>query len=58
LRLRGPGSGGVALPVLYIALATAVCVDLLVVKPEYTWPGFVLVALGVPVYFLRRRRDR
>jgi APA family basic amino acid/polyamine antiporter len=58
LRLRGPGSGGVAVPVLYIALAAAICVDLLVVKPEYTWPGFVLVALGVPVYFLRRRRDR
>jgi hypothetical protein len=35
LRLRGPGSGGVVVPVLYIALATAICVDLLVVKPEY-----------------------
>jgi APA family basic amino acid/polyamine antiporter len=63
LRLRAPGKSnagvaGAALPIAYIALATAVCIVLLVVKPEYTWPGFILVALGVPVYFLRRRRDR
>ena len=25
---------------------------LLVVRPEYTWPGLILVALGIPVYFL------
>lgn len=60
LRLRGPdaAAGGRVLPLAYIALAAAVCIDLLVVKPEYTWPGFVLVALGVPVYFLRRRSVR
>jgi APA family basic amino acid/polyamine antiporter len=58
LRLRAPGSAGVGkvLPIAYIALASAVSVDLLIVKPEYTWPGFVLVALGIPVYFLRRAR--
>jgi len=27
-----------------------------IVKPEYTWPGFVLVALGVPVFFVWRGR--
>ena len=45
------------LPLAYVAAAAAVCVDLLIVKPEFTWPGFVLVALGVPVYLVWRRRD-
>jgi len=52
LRARHGAGGGTLLPVAYIAVAAAVCVDLLIVKPEYTWPGFVIVALGVPAYFL------
>jgi len=28
----------------------------LVRKPEYTWPGLIIVLLGVPVYFLWRRQ--
>ncbi len=60
LRLRarhGHAGRSRVLPLAYVAAATAVCVDLLVVKPEFTWPGFVLVALGVPVYLVWRRRD-
>jgi len=26
--------------------------DLLVVKPVFTWPGLILVLTGIPVYFL------
>jgi APA family basic amino acid/polyamine antiporter len=29
---------------------------LLLYKPNYTWPGLVLVLLGVPVYFFWRKR--
>ena len=30
--------------------------DLLIVKPIFTWPGLVIVAAGVPVYFVWKRR--
>ncbi len=41
--------------VVYVALAAAVMLDLLVVKPRFTWPGLLIVAAGVPVYLLWRR---
>lgn len=44
------------LPGLYVALATLISVLLLVYKPTYTWPGLLIVALGVPVYLLTKRR--
>jgi basic amino acid/polyamine antiporter, APA family len=28
---------------------------LLAYKPGYTWPGLIIVMLGVPVYFIWRR---
>jgi basic amino acid/polyamine antiporter, APA family len=42
------------LPALYVLTTAAIAVDLLIVKPRYTWPGLVIVALGVPVYFAWR----
>ncbi len=44
------------LPALYIAMATWICVVLLRYKPQYTWPGLVLVLLGIPVYLFWSRR--
>jgi len=38
-------------PALYVLLCAAIMLDLLVVKPMYTWPGLILVAAGIPVYF-------
>ena len=38
------------LPALYIVMATWVCAMLLRYKPQYTWPGLILVLLGIPVY--------
>jgi APA family basic amino acid/polyamine antiporter len=55
---RTGGAGAKVLPVAYVLAAAAVCCDLLVVKPEYTWPGFVIVALGLPAYLLRRAGGR
>lgn len=43
------------LPGLYVLAAVAICVDLLIFKPAYTWPGLGIVAAGVPIYFLRKR---
>jgi basic amino acid/polyamine antiporter, APA family len=44
------------LPGLYIVLAGWICIVLLRYKPQYTWPGMVLVLLGIPVYFFWSRR--
>ncbi len=40
------------LPALYIVMAAWICVVLLRYKPQYTWPGLIIVLLGVPVYLL------
>jgi len=37
-------------PAAYIGLATLIMLDLLVVKPRYTWPGLLIVASGIPVF--------
>ena len=42
-------------PLLYIAAAAAICVDLLILKPAYTWPGMMIVLLGIPVYFVWKK---
>jgi basic amino acid/polyamine antiporter, APA family len=42
------------LPALYVLLTGAIAADLLIVKPRYTWPGLIIVALGVPVYYAWR----
>lgn len=44
------------LPAVYIVMAVWICGVLLRYKPQYTWPGLLLVLLGVPVYLLRARR--
>jgi APA family basic amino acid/polyamine antiporter len=33
-----------------------ICGVLLRYKPQYTWPGLILVLLGVPVYWVWTRR--
>jgi APA family basic amino acid/polyamine antiporter len=45
------------LPALYIVMAIWICVVLLRYKPQYTWPGLVLVLLGIPVYLFWSRRS-
>jgi len=45
------------LPILYIAVAGLIEILLLLYKPRYTWPGLIVVLLGIPVYFLWRRRE-
>jgi APA family basic amino acid/polyamine antiporter len=45
------------LPALYIVMAVWICGVLLRYKPQYTWPGLILVLLGVPVYWVWTRRS-
>ena len=66
LRVRQPDAqrpykawGYPVLPAIYILMAAWICVVLLRYKPQYTWPGLVLVLLGIPVYlFWSRGQER
>lgn len=44
------------LPAVYILAAGLIEVLLLAYKPNYTWPGLIVVLLGVPVYFFWRHK--
>lgn len=44
------------IPALYILVTTVICVILLIYKPNYTFPGLIIVLLGIPVYYLWRKR--
>jgi APA family basic amino acid/polyamine antiporter len=44
-------------PAAYIAAAVALMLDLLVVKPRFTWPGLGIVIAGAMVYSVMRRRS-
>jgi APA family basic amino acid/polyamine antiporter len=46
------------LPALYVVLCAAIMLDLLIVKPKFTWPGLIIVLTGIPVYFIWRARAR
>jgi APA family basic amino acid/polyamine antiporter len=61
LRIKQPNAdrpvkavGYPVLPALYLFVTALLCVNLLVNKPQYTWPGLIIVALGVPVFYLWR----
>ncbi len=43
-------------PALYLAGATIIIAVLVVYRPMTTWPGMVIVLLGLPVYFLWKRQ--
>ena len=45
------------LPAIYILMAVFIDIVLLRYKPQYTWPGLIIVLLGIPVYFLWSRRN-
>jgi APA family basic amino acid/polyamine antiporter len=40
------------LPAIYIVMALFIDIVLLRYKPQFTWPGLIIVLLGIPVYFL------
>lgn len=44
------------LPAIYVLLASAFCILLVFYKPNYTWPGLLIVLTGVPIYLLWKRK--
>jgi len=65
LRIKQPDAprpykafGYPVLPAIYIVMALGICGALLRYKPQYTWPGLILVLLGIPVYVYWSRGAR
>jgi APA family basic amino acid/polyamine antiporter len=46
------------IPLLYIVLAAFICVVLLMYKPDYTWPGLIIVIIGIPIYYVVQRQGK
>ena len=46
------------LPAIYIVMAIFIDVVLLRYKPQFTWPGLIIVLLGIPVYFAWSGKSR
>jgi len=64
LRIRRPDMerpyrvyGYPVLPGVYLLLALFIEVQLLRYKPQYTWPGLLIVSSGIPIYLLWRARQ-
>jgi len=45
-------------PMVYIVLAATICLVLLKYKPAYTWPGLIIVLIGIPIYFFLEKRTK
>jgi APA family basic amino acid/polyamine antiporter len=43
-------------PLIYLIIGATFCVLLILYKPQYTWPGFILIILGLPVYWLINKK--
>ena len=44
------------IPALYILVTVSIMIILLIYKPKYTFPGLLIVLLGVPVYYIWRKK--
>jgi APA family basic amino acid/polyamine antiporter len=45
-------------PAIYILATTFIMVILLIYKPNYTFPGLIIVILGIPVYYIWKKFSR
>jgi APA family basic amino acid/polyamine antiporter len=43
-------------PAVYILITVIIMIILLIYKPNYTFPGLIIVLLGIPVYFMWTRK--
>ena len=39
------------LPFVYILMGISFCTLLVIFKPNYTWPGLIIVLIGIPLYY-------
>ncbi len=43
------------LPAIYILMGIAFCILLVIYKPNFTWPGLIIVLIGIPIYYFSQR---
>lgn len=46
------------LPALYVLMALAFCLFLIVYKPAFTWPGLIITLIGIPLYYLALQKKK
>jgi APA family basic amino acid/polyamine antiporter len=46
------------LPAIYILMGISFCLLLIIYKPQYTWPGLIIVLIGIPIYFVALARKK
>jgi APA family basic amino acid/polyamine antiporter len=46
------------LPAIYIVMGISFCLLLIKYKPNYTWPGLIIVLIGIPIYFVALARKK
>jgi APA family basic amino acid/polyamine antiporter len=63
-RVKNPGAerpyraiGYPIIPALYIIITLAICIDLLIFKPQNTAWGLLIMCIGIPVYFIFKRSN-
>jgi APA family basic amino acid/polyamine antiporter len=45
------------LPAIYMIMGIAFCILLIIYKPQFTWPGLIIVLIGIPIYFISQRNS-
>jgi APA family basic amino acid/polyamine antiporter len=45
------------LPAIYMVMGLAFCVLLIIYKPQFTWPGLIIVLIGIPIYYFTKPKD-
>jgi APA family basic amino acid/polyamine antiporter len=45
-------------PALYVLTASVIMFILLIYRPDYTWPGLIIVILGIPVFYIWKKYQK
>ncbi len=46
------------IPFIYVVMGLAFCILLIIYKPQFTWPGLIIVLIGIPLYYLAVSRQK
>ena len=46
------------LPAIYIVMGIAFCILLIIYKPQFTWPGLIIMLMGIPLYYFAVSRRK
>jgi APA family basic amino acid/polyamine antiporter len=64
LRVKRPNAerpykafGYPVLPAIYMVMGLAFCILLIIYKPQFTWPGLIIVLIGIPIYYISKPKD-